>query len=217
MNNGSLGTETAAKLEGVKPSNQPENVPVRRCSPLLESSSLSDGSSLSASEWKAVPDIWKTCADKYGDRIALVDPYHDPPSELTYKQIEQEILCFAEGLRVVGVCPGEKLALFADNSCRWLIADQGMMATGAINVVRGTSIALVVDNPELFNRLGETFISRAIIKFIVLLWGEKSCLDSETIKEIPILSYREIIDLGQESRQALLASPDKGNSPSRIV
>lgn len=32
---------------------------------------------------------------------------------------------FAEGLRVLGVKPEEKLSLFADNSCRWLIADQG--------------------------------------------------------------------------------------------
>lgn len=33
---------------------------------------------------------------------------------------------FAEGLRVIGVRPDEKLALFADNSCRWLVADQGV-------------------------------------------------------------------------------------------
>jgi len=40
-------------------------------------------------------------------------------------QLEQAILDFAEGLRVIGVRPDEKLALFADNSCRWLVADQG--------------------------------------------------------------------------------------------
>lgn len=32
---------------------------------------------------------------------------------------------FSEGLRVVGLKPNEKIALFADNSCRWLVADQG--------------------------------------------------------------------------------------------
>lgn len=41
-------------------------------------------------------------------------------------QLEQQIMDFSEGLRVVGVTPAEKVALFADNSCRWLIADQGM-------------------------------------------------------------------------------------------
>ncbi|MFS7988847.1 putative long-chain-fatty-acid--[acyl-carrier-protein] ligase [Helianthus anomalus] len=44
---------------------------------------------------------------------------------MTYKQVEQEIINFAENLKVIGIKPCEKLALFADNSCRWLIADQG--------------------------------------------------------------------------------------------
>ena len=48
-------------------------------------------------------------------------------SLLSKLQLEQEILDFSEGLRAIGVKPDEKLALFADNSCRWLIADQGML------------------------------------------------------------------------------------------
>lgn len=40
-------------------------------------------------------------------------------------QLCQEIVDFSEGLRVVGLKPNEKIALFADNSCRWLVADQG--------------------------------------------------------------------------------------------
>jgi len=40
--------------------------------------------------------------------------------------LEDAILDFAEGLRVIGVSPDEKIALFADNSCRWLVADQGV-------------------------------------------------------------------------------------------
>ena len=33
---------------------------------------------------------------------------------------------FSEGLRVIGIKPDEKIALFAENSCRWLVADQGV-------------------------------------------------------------------------------------------
>lgn len=42
---------------------------------------------MASDEWKAVPDIWRSSAEKYGDKIALVDPYHDPPSTMTYKQV----------------------------------------------------------------------------------------------------------------------------------
>ncbi|KAL3506492.1 hypothetical protein ACH5RR_031874 [Cinchona calisaya] len=195
---------------------------IRKCSPLLESALLSGNGVLPTTEWKAVPDIWRTSAEKFGDHIALVDPYHDPPMNLTYKQLEQEILNFSEGLRVIGVSPGEKLSLFADNSCRWLVADQGTMATGAVNVVRGSrssveelfqiynhsdSVALVVDNPEMYNRIVYTFSSQANIKFVVLLWGEKSSLSSE-VKGFPVYFYQEIIDMGHESRTALLHSED---------
>ncbi|XP_052208189.1 probable acyl-activating enzyme 16, chloroplastic isoform X2 [Diospyros lotus] len=196
---------------------------IRRCSPLLESAFLSSDGVSASGEWRAVPDIWRYSAERFGDRIALVDPYHDPSLTLTYKQLEQEILDFAEGLRVIGVNPGEKLALFADNSCRWLVADQGMMATGAVNVVRGSrssvgellqiynhseSAALAVDNPELFNRIAETFCFQAAIKFVILLWGDKSCLNGDVLESFPVYSYEEIIDLGHKNRMLLLSSHD---------
>lgn len=57
----------------------------------MEHSSLpGDGATASAlrsNEWKAVPDIWRSSAEKYGDRVAVVDPYHDPPSTFTYRQV----------------------------------------------------------------------------------------------------------------------------------
>ncbi|KAJ8432722.1 hypothetical protein Cgig2_028638 [Carnegiea gigantea] len=103
-----------------------EELKKRRCAPLLECEVLSSRIVWGPSNWKAVPDIWRTAAEKYADHTAVVDPYHDPPLRLTYKQLEQEILDFSEGLRVAGIVPDEKLALFADNSCRWLIADQDL-------------------------------------------------------------------------------------------
>ncbi|EEC76517.1 hypothetical protein OsI_14303 [Oryza sativa Indica Group] len=181
-----------------------ENPVRRKCSPLLESALLPGGNGLTTHDWMAVPDIWRTAAEKYADRVALVDPYHEPPSELTYKQLEQEILDFSQGLRAIGVAPDEKIALFADNSCRWLVADQGIMATGAINVVRGTrssdeelfqiythseSIALVVDSPQFFNRLAESFISRINARFIVLLWGQQVVFETITPDDVATLIY----------------------------
>ncbi|KAK7230536.1 hypothetical protein RIF29_48648 [Crotalaria pallida] len=201
-----------------------EKVQIRRCSPFLESSLLSGNGAVTSDEWKAVPDIWRSSSKKYGDKVALVDPYHDPPTTMTYKQLEEAILNFAEGLRIIGVRPDEKLAIFADNSCRWLVADQGMMASGAINVVRGSrssieellqiyghseSVALAVDTPEMFNRISKPFYSKASMRFIILLWGEKSSLVSEGNKEMPpVFTFMEVIELGRESRSSLFGSYD---------
>ncbi|CAJ1938714.1 unnamed protein product [Sphenostylis stenocarpa] len=144
-----------------------ESLEIRRCAPILESSLLGDKGGVGSDEWKVVPDIWRSSAEKYGDNVALVDPYHHPPTTMTYKQLEQAILDFAEGLRVIGVRTEEKLALFADNSCRWLVADQ------------------VVDNPEMFNRVANTFYSRTTMRFVILLWGEKSEVLSSTLLITP--------------------------------
>ncbi|XP_031113169.1 probable acyl-activating enzyme 16, chloroplastic [Ipomoea triloba] len=198
-------------------------IQIRKCSPVLESILLPENGVLPSSEWKTVPDIWKTASEKFGNRIALVDPYHNPPTNLSYKQLEKEIVSFAEGLRVIGLKPDEKIALFADNSCRWLVADQGIMTTGAINVVRGSrssveellqiykhseSVALAVDNPEMYSRIAETFHSHADVRFVILLWGEKSSITSEVMDGRPIYSYNEILDLGNESHMALLHSQE---------
>ncbi|KAG0557012.1 hypothetical protein KC19_11G095400 [Ceratodon purpureus] len=170
-------------------------------------------------KWVALPDIWRTAAVKYGDRVALVDPHRNPPAELTFNQVEQAILDFAEGLRAAGIQPNQTVALFADNSHRWLIADQGILAAGAVNAVRGSrssveellyiythsdSVALVIDNAEMFKQLAPKLRENANVKFVVLLWGEKSSVVSTNgsfLKDTPIHTFDEFVELGKGSRK----------------
>lgn len=69
---------------------QTAEVDIRKCSPFLESELLSGNGGLPLTEWRTVPDIWRTSAEKFGDRVAVVDPYHDPPTTMTYKQVNHE-------------------------------------------------------------------------------------------------------------------------------
>ncbi|XP_071720275.1 probable acyl-activating enzyme 16, chloroplastic [Rutidosis leptorrhynchoides] len=195
---------------------------VRKYAPLLESSLLLQNN-VSSTEVTTIPDILRYSAEKFGDKVALVDPHHDPPTTITYKQLEQNILDFSEGLRVIGLKPSEKIALFAENSCRWIVADQGIMATGAINVVRGCrssveellliykhseSVALAIDNPEFYNQIAEAFNSEVKIRFIILLWGETSSISSHIMEGVSVYSYKDIMDIGREHRAFLLDSYD---------
>ena len=63
------------------------DVRIRKFAPVLEREIASGNGILQSNEWKTVPDIWRTCAEKFGDRAALVDHYHDPPTNMTYKQV----------------------------------------------------------------------------------------------------------------------------------
>lgn len=190
----------------------------RKIAPGLEGSTYQGNGSFGASEWKALPDIWRTAAEKFGDRVALIDPHHHPHTIMTYAQLRGAIMEFAEGLRVIGITPNEKVAVFAENSCRWLVADQGIMAAGAIDAVRGTrssieelthiythseSVALVVDNQDLLKKLAPC-LQGSTMKFAVLLWGEKSYLAGG----LEVFTYDEILAKGRDSCAFLAIGPN---------
>ncbi|KAK8356429.1 hypothetical protein V6Z12_A05G354200 [Gossypium hirsutum] len=74
------------------------------------------------------------------------------------------------------------------------------MATGAINVVRGSRSA-VEELLHIYNHSER-------MRFIVLLWGEKSRLAKNETLGVPVFSYKEIVKLGREYRAALIDSLD---------
>ncbi|XP_075516398.1 putative acyl-activating enzyme 16, chloroplastic isoform X2 [Primulina tabacum] len=73
---------------------------------------------------------------------------------------------------------------------------------------RCESIALVVDDPAMLNKVSGIFPSQVTIRFVIVLWGDKSSIKNAKALEMPIYCYKEIIDLGLESRKALPRSED---------
>lgn len=73
-----------------------------------------------------------------------------------------------------------------------------------------------MDSPELFNRIAKRFYSKTSMRFIILLWGEKSGLIGEENKEVPVFSFMEVIDLGRESRRAFYDSHDASMSTNSL-
>ncbi|CAM0146649.1 unnamed protein product [Urochloa decumbens] len=56
----------------------------------------------------------------------------------------------------------------------------------------------------------ESFLSRINPRFIVLLWGDKSCINSLAMKDIPLYGYKDVTELGRESHKALFLSDQQG-------
>ncbi|KAH6556658.1 hypothetical protein KP509_1Z165000 [Ceratopteris richardii] len=40
-----------------------------------------------SSEWKTLPDIWRTASERFPENIAVVDPHHHPATAMTYAQV----------------------------------------------------------------------------------------------------------------------------------
>jgi long-chain acyl-CoA synthetase len=168
---------------------------------------------------QSLPEIWPLAAQRFETTVALQDPHgvggHGAkPSTLTYAQLYQQIQQFAAGLQALGFQGAldetgipTRIALFADNSPRWMIADQGILTAGAANVVRSAqadreellyiledsgSIGLVVENLALLKNLRDRLDCLPI--GLVILLSEEKPPESETLK---ILNYPQLMALGE--------------------
>ncbi|AOW98958.1 long-chain fatty acid--CoA ligase [Moorena producens PAL-8-15-08-1] len=171
------------------------------------------------SSLQSIPEIWPLAAQRFGSIIALQDPHavgaHGaPPSTLTYTQLHEQIEQFAAGLQSLGFQPKldekgipTRIALFADNSPRWLVADQGIMSAGAVNVVRSGqaereellyiledsgSTALVVENLKTLEKFGDRLDGLPIE--LVILLSEEQPLSTGSSRQI--VNYTQLMEAG---------------------
>ncbi len=170
---------------------------------------------VSYAELQSLPEMWKIAATQFKDVTALIDPHAKPQVTLTYEQLHYQIQQFAIGIQVLGftqdtedsVLP--RIALFADNSARWMIADQGIMMAGAANAVRSSaadkeellyilehsgSVGLVVENIKTLKKL-EPEVYTSKVQWIVLLSDEEAPINPS----LKIINYNQLTQLASSN------------------
>ncbi len=170
------------------------------------SATQSSQASTDYSGLQALPEIWPIAAHRFGDVVALRDNYSKPNIVLTYSELHQNLQQFASGLQALGIKAGDRISLFADNCARWMIADQGCMAAGVVDVVRSSEadppeLAFIYENSESSALLVENLktcqkllplLNPAAIEFIGLLSDEEPIADSP----VPMLNFNQILATG---------------------
>lgn len=156
---------------------------------------------------RALPEIWPIAAQRFGDTMAMRDPHGTPPATLTYRELVDAIQTFASGLQALGIENRCHIALFADNSHRWFIADQGIMTAGGMNAVRSAtadkeellyiaehsdSTVLVAQDLALFKQLRDGLVNLPI-KQVIVLSDEEPIADDH----FKILNFSQLIELGK--------------------
>ncbi len=176
---------------------------------------------------RSLSEIWPILVHTAGEAIALHDPHAQPEIRLTYRDLWIQIQQFAAGLQSLGIDPTSdplptRIALFADDSPRWLIADQGIMTAGSADVVRGAaadpvelgfilknsgSTGLIVENFALLEKL-RAIVEDLPIKFIVLLSDEQP--DLKQIPTVPVVNFSQLLNRGEDItlRNPLNVQPD---------
>ncbi len=180
---------------------------------LHEQEKINLAKAISYSEVAGIPEVWPIVAAKYGDHLALHDPHTNPETKYTYGELAAAIAQFAAGLQQLGVKPDEAIALFSENRPRWMVADQGIMTTGAIDAVRGAnadkaellfilnnsdSIGLVVQDITVLNKLAGD-LGDLGLRFIILLTDEAAEIEADSGADLggaKLLNFPELMALG---------------------
>ncbi|MEM1290436.1 MAG: long-chain fatty acid--CoA ligase [Cyanobacteria bacterium P01_H01_bin.162] len=171
------------------------------------------------SRLQSLAEIWPLAAEHYGHQLAMNDAHNEPSAQLTYAELWANIRQFAAGLQGLGLAPETRVAFFADNSHRWLIADQGIMAAGGIDAVRSAqaeteelryiaehsdSTVLIVEHLKLWQRIRDRFLDLPL-QFAVLL------SDEPVPEALPfnMVNYGQLLEIGsQREWQPAPATPD---------
>lgn len=158
---------------------------------------------------KSLPEVWAITAKKFADIVALHDPHSKPEVKLTYAQLYQKLEQFAAGLQALGVTAEDKVALIADNSPRWFIADQGSMLAGAANAVRSSQadrneIAYIIRDSDSSTLIIEDLKTLAKIRAfcdeiplqLIILLSDETPNQEDPIKT---LNYPQLMELGSQN------------------
>ena len=161
---------------------------------------------------QSLPELWSIAATQFATVLAVHDPHSSPEVKLTYAELYEQMQGFAAGIQALEVRSEEgdtlppRIALFSDNCPRWLVADQGIMRSGAVDVVRGAqadplelryilehsgAVGVVLQDAELLKKLRSIF-AEVPIQFVILLTDESAT--SDTYK---VLKFSEVMDLGK--------------------
>lgn len=174
------------------------------------------------SELQTLPQMWEITSHLFGEVTALIDPHAKPSVSLTYQQLEQTIQQFAAGIQALGLPQLEadglphRVALFADNSWKWMVADQGIMMAGAADAVRSASAdrdellyilehsgstGLVIEDLKTLQRLCPELLTLPL-QWIVLLSDELP----EPIDAINLLNYEQLMTLARAHKLQPIAA-----------
>jgi acyl-CoA synthetase (AMP-forming)/AMP-acid ligase II len=96
-----------------------------------------------------IPALLATAADRFGDRVAIVDG----DVSLTYAELADEARSFGAALVASGIEAGDRVAIWAFNSARWVVALFGLFDAGAVLVPINTRFK-GVEAAEILARSG---------------------------------------------------------------
>jgi HIP---CoA ligase len=98
-----------------------------------------------------IPAALAWAAREFGDAEAVADPGPDG-SRLSYRELGEQVTAVAGALIDGGVAPGDRVAVWAPNTCQWVLAALGALSAGGVLVPVSTRFT----GPEALDVIGRS-------------------------------------------------------------
>jgi long-chain acyl-CoA synthetase len=89
---------------------------------------------MSSLSYRSVPDMLRSNAKEFSNRLALKYRKQGVFVTLTYAAYYERVLMVARGLGKMHVKPGDRIAILSENRAGWVIADMGILCAGGVTV-----------------------------------------------------------------------------------
>jgi len=94
---------------------------------------------------KTIPYMFEESVKKYSGNIMMLEKKDTAYEGSTYREIHRDVIRFAAGLLGLGIKKGDRIALISEGRNAWVIAEMGILYTGAINVPLSVKIEELTD------------------------------------------------------------------------
>ncbi len=81
-----------------------------------------------------LPALFRAQAERFGPRVALRFKKHGLYHDLRWDEYRDQVSACAAALIQHGILAGDRVAILAENSVPWLVADMAILSIGAVNV-----------------------------------------------------------------------------------
>jgi long-chain acyl-CoA synthetase len=161
-------------------------------------------------ERTTIPALFSRKASEYGERTALLYKRDGAYRAMSWEQYGNRVRDFALGLIVLGLEPGQQVALLAENCPEWVIADIAILSAGGVNVPiymtltpkqieyivnDSQSRIVIVSNAEQLQKVLKVRDSMPLVTHVV-------CIDCPEPRPDPaVLSFGEVMARGAQWAQ----------------
>jgi acyl-CoA synthetase (AMP-forming)/AMP-acid ligase II len=139
-----------------------------------------------------IPEALERAAALYGDDEAVVDG----DTRWTFRQLRDEASSIGRALLALGIAPGDRVALWAANSARWIATSFGVYQAGAVLVPVNTRFK-ALEAAHVLRRSG----SRLLLASTDVL-GTNLLALVDGVGDLPALEHAVVLD-GPDSAGAL--------------